>query len=92
VLAATHAVSLDATSYCQGTVTASGEAPYVGEVANDVWSLGTRLEVSPRVFGRRFFRVEDRIGWGSQIDFYNSSCSAADVFGRRVERVAILGR
>jgi hypothetical protein len=56
-----------------------------------MWSLGTRLEVSPSVYGRRFFRVEDRIGYGSQIDFYNPSCEAADVFGRRVERVTVLG-
>jgi hypothetical protein len=83
-------VSLDATSYCQGTVTASGQAPYIGEVANNMWPLGTRIEVSPAVFGRRYFRVEDRIGWGSSLDFFNPSCSAADEFGRRVERVTVL--
>jgi hypothetical protein len=42
------------------------------------------------VFGRRYFRVEDRIGWGSQIDFYDPSCSAAEWFGRRSERVTVL--
>jgi 3D (Asp-Asp-Asp) domain-containing protein len=80
---------LQATSYCQGTITASGEAPYVGEVANNMWPLGTRVEVSPAVFGRRFFHVEDRIGYGSQIDFYNPSCQRAIQFGRRIERVSV---
>lgn len=91
--AATHpsrASPLDATAYCQGTVTASGRAPFVGEVANNTWPLGTRLRVSPPVWGHTRFVVLDRIGWGSQIDFYTPSCSIALAFGRRVERVQVV--
>jgi 3D (Asp-Asp-Asp) domain-containing protein len=84
-----EAVSLGATSYCQGTVTASGQRPYVGEVANNMWPLGTRIVVSPPVWGLSRFVVEDRIGAYSQIDFYNPSCGAADDFGRRIERVRV---
>lgn len=84
-------VSLDATSYCQGTITASGSHVYVGEVASNMWPLGTVLQVSPPVFGLNRFRVMDRIGWGSQIDFYQPSCSAAVQFGRRTVRVRVAG-
>jgi len=83
-------MSLDATSYCQGSTTASGEHVYVGEVAMNTLPLGTRIVVSPAVFGRSRFRVEDRIGWGSQIDFYNPSCAAAVQFGRRTIRVRVV--
>lgn len=85
-------VALESTSYCQGTVTASGHAPYLGEVANNTWPLGTRIQASPAVFGRTRFKVEDRIGAYSQIDFYTPSCTQADDFGRRVERVTVLQR
>lgn len=83
-------VALDSTAYCQGTITASGRPPFVGEVANNLWPLGTRISVSPPVWGRTRFVVLDRIGWGSSLDFYNSSCSAADLFGRRIEQVHII--
>jgi hypothetical protein len=89
MLAVIHAVSLSSTSYCQGTITASGERPFVGEVANNTYPLGTRIVVSPAVWGRTRFVVEDRIGSGSELDFYNSSCAAAVAFGRRVERVHV---
>jgi 3D (Asp-Asp-Asp) domain-containing protein len=84
------AVTLSSTAYCQGTITASGEPPFVGEVANNTWPLGTRLSVSPPVWGRTRFVVEDRIGSGSQLDFYNPSCTAAIDFGRRLERVTVI--
>jgi 3D (Asp-Asp-Asp) domain-containing protein len=84
-------VSLDATAYDQGTITASGEHVYVGEVACNLYPLGTRLQVSPPVFGLNRFRVEDRIGFGSQIDFYTQSYDQAVEFGRRVERVRVVG-
>jgi 3D (Asp-Asp-Asp) domain-containing protein len=90
ILAATHAVALSGTAYCQGTITASGQAPFVGEVANNMWPLGTHLVVSPAVWGRTRFVVEDRIGAGSQLDFYTPDCQTAIVFGRRVERVQVV--
>lgn len=82
---------LSATSYCQAGTTASGRQTFVGEVANNMWPLGTRLKVWPPVFGLTRFVVLDRIGWGSQIDFFTPSCAAAVNFGRKVERVRVLG-
>jgi hypothetical protein len=96
VVGAFHAaadwVALDTTSYCQGTVTASGRHVFLGEAANNTLPLGTRVRVRPRVFGRSRFIILDRIGWGSQMDFYNPSCSAAVSYGRRVEEVRVTGR
>jgi 3D (Asp-Asp-Asp) domain-containing protein len=83
-------VALDASAYCQGDITASGRAPFVGEVAANIYPLGTRLVVSPAVWGRTRFVVEDRIGWGSSIDFYTPECPTAIEFGRRVERVQVV--
>lgn len=88
--ASTHWTTLDATSYCQGTITASGEHVYVGEVANNTYPLGTVIRVAPAVWGLTRFRVEDRIGHGSQIDFYTPSCNAAIQFGRRTEKVHVV--
>jgi hypothetical protein len=34
------------------------------------------------VFGRREYRVEDRIGSGSELDIYNPSEAACDNYGR----------
>ena len=85
-----HASQLDSTAYCQNGITASGQAPFVGEVAANLYPLGTRLRVSPPVWGRTRFVVLDRIGSGSQLDFYNSSCSTALTFGRRVEQVHVI--
>jgi 3D (Asp-Asp-Asp) domain-containing protein len=83
-------VAVNATSYCQSGLTASGRPTFLGEVAGNMWPLGTHLVVSPAVWGRTRFVVEDRIGSGSQLDFYNPSCQAAIDFGRRVERVQVV--
>lgn len=83
--------SLEATSYCQSGRTAAGVETYVGEVASNLYPLGTQIMVAPAVFGRTRFRVEDRIGWGSRLDFYTPSCEQAIVFGRRLERVRVIG-
>lgn len=92
--AATHpsraSQPLEATSYCQNGITASGQRPFVGEVAANIYPLGTHLVVSPAVWGRTRFVVEDRIGWGSSIDFYTPDCRAAIDFGRRIERVQVV--
>ena len=80
-------VALDTTSYCEGAVTASGVAPYVGEVASNLYPLGTHLVLSPPVFGISEFVVLDRIGYGSELDVYAPSCAAAIDFGRRTETV-----
>jgi 3D (Asp-Asp-Asp) domain-containing protein len=59
-------------------------------VANNEYPLGTRIEVSHPVFGRRVFSIEDRIGYGSQLDFYNPSEAVCDQYGREVIGVRVL--
>jgi hypothetical protein len=83
-------VILDSTAYCQGTTTASGQHVRLGEVAMAGVPFGTRIVVSPAVFGRTRFVVLDRYGYGTQLDFYNPSCSAAIDYGRRLEHVRIV--
>ena len=54
--------------------------------------FGTRIVVSPAVFGRTRFVVLDRYGYGTQLDFYTPSRSQAIDYGRHVERVRIRTR
>lgn len=74
--------TVSSTCYSQGSITASGGPVYLGEVANNFLPLGTRILLDHPVFGRREYRVEDRIGWGSELDIYNPSEAACDDYGR----------
>jgi len=53
-----------------GSLTAMGTKAYFGEVANNFLPLGTKIHFTRSIFGRRNFRVEDRIGWGSELDIW----------------------
>jgi 3D (Asp-Asp-Asp) domain-containing protein len=75
--------TVSATCYAQGSITASGGPVYLGEVANNFLALGTRIRLDRPVFGRRDYVVEDRIGSGSELDFYNPSETTCLWFGRR---------
>lgn len=55
----------------------------MGEVANNFLPLGARIRTDRPVFGRRNFKVEDRIGSGSELDFYGPSEAACISYGRR---------
>jgi 3D (Asp-Asp-Asp) domain-containing protein len=83
-------IELEATAYSQGSVTASGVAPYVGDVASNLYPLGTHIMVSPAVWGRTRFVVLDRVGCCTDVDFYTPSTPQAIDFGRRVERVQVV--
>lgn len=74
---------MSSTCYSQGSITASGGPVYVGEVANDFLPLGTRIRLDHPVFGLRDFTVEDRIGWGSELDIYNPSQQLCLQYGRQ---------
>jgi len=74
-----------------GSATASGAMPYVGVVASNALALGTRIRVSPAVFGRQRFVVLDRIGSGSSLDFFGPSEADCARFGRRDVTVTVLG-
>lgn len=92
LLTAAAFMSGSATAYapCEGGgsagQTASGKQLRVGYVANNILPLGTWIELSKPVQGRRFYVVEDRIGWGSDLDIYMESCAAMHAFGRRTVR------
>jgi 3D (Asp-Asp-Asp) domain-containing protein len=78
-----------ATAYCLNGTMADGTHTRSGSVANNSYRLGTRIRVSPPVFGIRRWIVRDRIGWGTTWDFWTPSCWQARQFGRRNIRITI---
>ena len=91
-IASSSTVSATAYSPCSsdGMLTASGMRPRAGIVADNRLPFGTVIAVSPSVWGRTRYVVEDRGGPAMQLDFWTADCHAAIVFGRRLERVRIL--
>lgn len=55
--------------------------------AGNRWPFGTRL----RVEGRGVVTITDRIGHGSQLDLFMTTCAAARQFGRRHLLVEVIG-
>jgi 3D (Asp-Asp-Asp) domain-containing protein len=89
------AFSVQATAYSpcsSGTITASGQPVHAGVAAANWLPLGTRIRISPAAFGRTLYTILDRSGYGTSLDLWTSSCTAAWQYGRRVEHVTILGR
>ena len=93
VLAPVFGANSTAYSYCSaGTVMADGSHVRSGSVASNRHPLGTRIYLTGRsFFGRRSFTVRDRIGYGSDLDFWTPSCRAAHVWGRRYVTYRISG-
>jgi 3D (Asp-Asp-Asp) domain-containing protein len=86
-----HVAHSTAYSPCSsGAITAMGSPTHFGQVAQNGLRLGTWIELKRRVHGRRRFRVEDRIGAFSDLDFFLPSCADATNFGRRTVRFRIL--
>jgi 3D (Asp-Asp-Asp) domain-containing protein len=88
----TVAPAAAATAYSpcsSGTVMADGTHTRRGSLAHNGYPLGTRVWVQPAVFGRHRYTVRDRIGWGSDADFWTPSCSGAIGFGRRAVRITV---
>jgi 3D (Asp-Asp-Asp) domain-containing protein len=76
------------TAYCLRGTMANGRGVHYGAVAMNILPLGKRIRTNRSPFGRhRRFRVEDRIGWGTQLDFWVPSCGMAYAWGRRTVRV-----
>lgn len=74
---------VDSTSYCQGGITASGVNAYWGEVANNFLPLTTLIKFDHPYLGKSYFRIMDHIGYGSQLDVFQPSCTSALDYGRR---------
>lgn len=71
------------TAYCLTGTMADGSYTREASVAHNGFPLGTRITVSPPFQGRRRFIVRDRIGWGTQLDFWTPRCATAFAWGRR---------
>jgi 3D (Asp-Asp-Asp) domain-containing protein len=91
VLASLH-IWASSTCYSQGTTTASGEHVRVGIVAQNTLRFGTPIKLDHAVFGRRYYRVEDRIGSGSELDIYDPSERACIDYGRHRIGYTVVGR
>lgn len=86
---------VSSTAYCLAGRMADGSYVRAGSVASNRHRLGARIRLRPRgkrAFGRRTFTVRDRIGWGTELDFWVSSCSTARSYGRRSVRYVVLPR
>lgn len=83
------AIATSSTSYCLRGTMADGTLTRAGSVASNRYPLGTRLTITPSPTGSRRFIVRDRIGWGSELDFWLPSCAWALSWGRRVVHVRI---
>lgn len=73
---------IDTTAYCIHGKTASGKQTRFGQVANNFLPLGTRIRLHRPINGRYHFYVRDRIGRGSSLDIWMSSCDTARIYGR----------
>ena len=69
---------------------ANGQQTYVGAAAGNMWPLGTRLDILSGEHQGITVTVADRIGWGSQLDFFTWSCSKAWQYGREQIEVEVL--
>jgi 3D (Asp-Asp-Asp) domain-containing protein len=80
---------VESTSYCLRGTMADGSYTRTASAANNTLRLGTRIWVRPAVFGRHRWVVRDRIGWGTELDFWSPSCGQAIAYGRRIVRMAV---
>jgi len=77
------------TGYCLRGVMADGTWTRPASIAHNAYPLGTKVTVRPSPTGRRRYIVRDRIGWGTQLDFWTPTCAAAIAWGRRTVRVTL---
>lgn len=84
------------TAYCLRGTMADGSYTRHGSVASNKHALHRRIRLRPRgrrLFGRRTFTIRDRIGWGTELDFWTASCATARAYGvRRVHYVVLKTR
>jgi hypothetical protein len=83
---------VSSTAYCLRGVMADGRSVYWGAVASNRHRLGTLIRLTRAVHRKRWFRVRDRIGHGSQLDVWMPTCGMAIQWGRRVVSYEVMGR
>jgi 3D (Asp-Asp-Asp) domain-containing protein len=72
------------TSYCLNGVMADGTRTRARSAASNRHPLGTRIVLTkPGPGGIRRWVIRDRIGWGSQLDFWAPTCWHSRQWGRR---------
>jgi 3D (Asp-Asp-Asp) domain-containing protein len=84
---AASSASATSTGYCLTGTMADGSYTRAGSIAHNGYPLGTRVTVWPSPTGRRHFVVRDRIGWGTELDFWLPTCGRAITWGRRTVHV-----
>lgn len=90
IAAAETAGAATAYSPCSaGSIMKDGSQTRRGSLAHNGYPLGTRVWVQPAIFGRHRYTVRDRIGSGSEADFWTASCAGAIAFGRRPVRITV---
>jgi 3D (Asp-Asp-Asp) domain-containing protein len=82
------AVAVVSTAYCLSGTMADGTQVRAGSVASNQHPLGTHLIVSSSPTGQRHWVVRDRIGWGTELDFWVPTCGQAYSWGRRTVRIS----
>jgi 3D (Asp-Asp-Asp) domain-containing protein len=92
--AAAATLALSSTAYCDQGTMANGQQTRPHTVAMNSLPLGSKIRlVKPKTFnGQRIFYVRDHIGWGSEIDFWTSSCGKATSWGRHKVTIKVLRR
>lgn len=81
--ASARTMRVTSTAYCLRGMMANGQHTHAGAVAMNILPLGRRIHVNRSPYGARSFVVKDHIGWGTQLDFWVSSCAQARAWGRR---------
>lgn len=87
--------SANSTCYALRGTMADGSYTRHRSVAMNNLPLGSKIRLTGRSFyGYRIFYVRDRIGWGSELDFWSASNSTCTSWGRRTVtyRVVRYGR
>jgi 3D (Asp-Asp-Asp) domain-containing protein len=91
---AAAALLANSTSYCLSGTMADGTQVRDRSVAMNSLPLGSKIKITSEggFFGRRIFYVRDRIGHGSQLDFWSPSCAKSRKWGRRNVRYVVIRR
>lgn len=97
-----YAVGSTAYDLCSsGPIMADGRHVHTGAVAINFLPLGTRIRLDQPIRmhnthgvleRRRAFVVEDRIGWGTQADFWFARCAEANAYGRQRRTFRVVTR
>lgn len=82
-----HAIAVVSTAYCLSGTMADGSQTRAGSVASNQYPLGTHLIIKPAPYHRKHWVVRDRIGWGTELDFWRPTCSLAMRWGRRTVHI-----